>query len=381
LQLSFTRSTLFILFTGLIVLTLVGCGTGGGTGTSTSTTLTLYSSGDVNIQHLWNNTLIPAFEKAYPSINVHLIYSEHGTSNDTTFARISAAIAAKKDPGIDLLDDSTTVSEAAAAHLLLPLTTQQVPLLSHVDPDLLKPVDSMGLPYRASSVVLAYNTQYVQQPPKTLNDLLTWIKAHPGKFTYNTPASGGSGQGFVQSVLNANASADARQAFISGYDPSMESQWNAGFQQLKSLQPSIYRNGFYPNGNTAVLQLLANGSIWMAPVWSDMALNYLSQHLLPASVKLVQLNPPFDGGPAYIGIPRGTPHTQQAYTLLNWLLTSNVQAQIINAIQGFPGVEWSYVPANIRAQFASIAQSYSLGYSAKFVADMNKLWQSQVAGG
>jgi putative spermidine/putrescine transport system substrate-binding protein len=376
----FTNPTIFTLFAVMLICMFVGCGTSNGPA-GNQTTLTLYSSGDVNIQHLWNNTLIPAFEKANPSIHVHLLYSEHGTSNNAIFARLSAAVAAKKDPGIDLVDDSNTVMEAATANLMMPITTQQVPLLSHVDPSLLKQVDMMGVPYRASSVVLAYNSQYVSQPPKTLDDLLAWIKANPGKFTYNAPSTGGSGQGFVQSVLNANASSGAQQTFVSGYDPAAESQWNAGLQVLKNLRPAIYRNGFYPNGNTAVLQLLANGAIWMAPVWSDMALSYLSQHLLPSSIKLVQINPPFDGGPAYIGIPRGAAHAQQAYALLNWLLGSDVQAQIINAVQGFPGVQWSYVPADVRAQFASIAQSYSLGYSAKFVADMNKLWQSQVAGG
>jgi putative spermidine/putrescine transport system substrate-binding protein len=377
----FVRHALFaLLATMLVAITFAACGgSGSGNGGSTSqTTLNLYASGDVNVQHLWQNTLIPQFEQANPGISIKLIFAEHGTIDATTLARVSAAVNAKKSPGMDLIDASM-VPQAAQANLLQPLTTQQVPLLNRVDPALLQQVNSDAIPYRSSSVVLAYNTQYVQNPPTTLSDLLTWIKAHPGKFTYNTPSTGGSGQAFVQAVLNSQVSDP--NTYATGYDPSMESQWQAGFQELHSLNSSIYRNGFYPNGNVAVLQLLASGSIWVAPVWSDQAMSYLSQNLLPPSVKLIQLNPPFEGGPAFIGIPRYAPHTQQAYTFLNWLLGSDVQTTIVNTMKGFPGVQWSYMPKDIQQKYAAIAKAYARGYSPKFLADMNKQWQSQVAGG
>lgn len=373
------RTTLFVMATLLMVLALVGCGGTNTTG-STATTLTLYSSGDVNVQSLWKNTLIPEFQKANPSINIHLVYSVHGSNDQATFARISAAVAAKRDPGIDLLDDGS-VLQAAQANLLFPTTSSQVPLVSHVDPALLQAANTMGVPYRASSVVLAYNTQYVSQPPTTLSALFSWIKAHPGKFTYNTPDSGGSGSSFVEAALKTGIQASDKQTFVSSYEPALETQWESGLQLLKGLKSSIYNNGFYPNGNTAVLQLLASGSIWVAPVWSDMALTALATHQLPASVKLIQLDPPFDGGPAYIGIPRYTTHTQQAYTFLNWLLTPDVQAQIIDSMHGYPGVQWSYVPAAVQKQYASIAKSYDTGFSSKFSADMHKKWQTEVAGG
>jgi putative spermidine/putrescine transport system substrate-binding protein len=364
-----------------ILLTIVGCGAANTSAQATpQTTLTLYSSGDVNVQDLWNNTLVPAFEKAYPSIKINVIYSVHGASDSTTYARISAAVAAKKDSGIDILD-STTVAQGATANILMPLTTSEVPLLSRVDPNLLKAVNSEGLPYRASSVVLAYNSNDVKQPPTSLSALMTWIKANPGKFTYNTPASGGSGAAFVEGVIKTGINASDKTTFETGYNTALENQWQSGLQDLKNLKSSIYNNGFYPDGNTPVLQLLANNSISMAPVWSDQALTALSDHQLPSNIKLLQLSPPFDGGPAYLGVPRYSAHAKQAYTFLNWLLTPNVQASIISSMHGYPGVEWSYVPASVQAQYSSIAKSYDTPFSAKFEADMDKEWQSQVAGG
>jgi putative spermidine/putrescine transport system substrate-binding protein len=59
-----------------------------------------------------------------------------------------------------------------------------------------------GIPYRASTVLLAYNSRVVTTPPKTMDALLVWIKANPGRFTYNQPSGGGSGYAFAQSVID-----------------------------------------------------------------------------------------------------------------------------------------------------------------------------------
>jgi putative spermidine/putrescine transport system substrate-binding protein len=379
----FSTMTMFALLAFLAIpLALAGCGSSSPSGSTNTTTLTLYASGDVNVKNLWQNTLIPEFKKAHQDIDIKLVFSEHGTNDTATFARMSAAVSAGKDAGMDLID-SGVISQAAQAKLLVPLTTKEVPLLSRVDASLIQQVSSMAIPYRASSVVLAYNSQEVKQPPTTLSDVLAWIKANPGKFTYNSPDTGGSGSAFVQAVITSQIPEDARKNFISGatYNPSLESLWKPGLDNLKSLKPSIYRNGFYPNGNTAVLQLLANSSISMAPVWSDQALTSLSQHQLPDSIKLTQLNPPFMGGPAFIGIPRTSSHIAQAETFLNWLLGSDIQAKIIASMHGYPGVQWSYVPPQVQQQYASIAHAYATGFASKFSADMNKQWQTQVAGG
>lgn len=379
----FSTTTMLALLAILAIpLALAACGGSSSSGSAATTTLTLYASGDVNVKNLWQNTLIPEFKKTHQDTDIKLVFSEHGTNDTATFARMSAAVSAGKDAGMDLID-SGVISQAAQAKLLVPLTTKEVPLLNRVDASLVKQVSSMAIPYRASSVVLAYNSQDVKQPPTTLDEVLAWIKANPGKFTYNSPDTGGSGSAFVQAVITSRIPEDARQNFISGttYNPSLESQWQPGLNALKALKSSIYRNGFYPNGNTAVLQLLANSSISMAPVWSDQALTSLSQHQLPDSVKLTQLNPPFMGGPAFIGIPRTSSHIPQAEAFLNWLLGPDIQAKIIDVMHGYPGVQWSYVPDQVRQQYASIAHAYATGFASKFSADMNKQWQTQVAGG
>ena len=136
------------------------------------------------------------------------------------------------------------------------------------------------MPYRASSVILAYNSAEVKDPPKTLDDLLTWIKNNEGKFTYNPPDKGGSGGNFVTRVLKIGIPDNQQTFFQTDYDESKEAMWEKGWTALKDLHPHIFNSGFYPAGNIPVLQTLGKGSISMAPVWSDQSLSYLSQKLL-----------------------------------------------------------------------------------------------------
>jgi putative spermidine/putrescine transport system substrate-binding protein len=348
-------------------------------GTSDVITLNLYSAGDVNVKDLFANSILPAYAKVCPNIGINLVFSEHNAGDQLTFDRIAAAKKAGKVSGVDLWETNRLL-QAGEAGIADKISADNIPNLSKVDPAVMQQVGGYGVPYRGSSVVLAYNSKDVKNPPTTLDGLFAWIKAHPGKFTYNPPDTGGSGQNFVTAVLSTGISQDDLHTFQTSYDPSMEDQWAQGWKKLKDLGQYMYQGGFYPKGNAGVLQLLGRDSIWMAPVWSDMGLSYLEQGLLPDSVKLEQLDPPFAGGAAYIGIISDSPHKKADYAFLNWLLTPNTQALIIKEMNGYPGVEWKYVPEDVQQKFAAIAKSYTFSFSAKFNNDLNQQWYQQVAG-
>ncbi|HEX5415116.1 MAG TPA: extracellular solute-binding protein, partial [Chloroflexota bacterium] len=234
--------------------------------------------------------------------------------------------------------------------------------------------------YRGSSVILAYNSKDVSTPPKTLDDLLTWIKANPGKFTYNPPDTGGSGSAFVTRVLKMGIPDADANLFQTGYDQSKESEWDKGWATLKDLSSAIYNKGFYPKGNVPVLQTLGKGAISVAPVWSDQSLQYLQQGLLPPEVKLLQITPAFSGGGAFVGVVADSPNKAASYDYLNWVLTPEPQMLIINTIQGYPGLDWKYMPDDVQKKFADVAKDFSFGFSSKFSNDMNQQWYEKVAG-
>jgi putative spermidine/putrescine transport system substrate-binding protein len=343
------------------------------------TTIVIYASGDVNVQNLWQNNIIPNFEKANKGIYVKFIFSEHGTDDGTTLARIGAAVKGRHWPGIDLVDGGL-VTTMALSGLDQPVSKATAPNLNKVNKDLLVPVKGAAIPYRGSSVVLAYDSNHVKTPPKTLADLLTWIKANPGKFTYNSPNTGGSGYSFAETVVDSFLDAATLKQMDQGYDQSLEPAWKQGLDFLHSLNKFMYGNGVYPNGNAAVLTLLGQGQIWVAPVWSDQSLTALKTGQLGPNIKLTQIsNPSFTGGAAYLAVPKTAKHKKVLYKFVNYILSPAAQQMIVDVMAGFPAIDIKYMGDSIKQKFQDVsANTLRPTYQTKMGNDFKAAWQQSV---
>lgn len=342
--------------------------------------INLYVGGDVNIRDLWQKQLLPAYKKVKPDVNFTLVFDEHALSEQAVFDKLAAAKQAGAVSGVDLWEATGRLAQGGAAGLIQKVTSKEIANLDKVPKDSVDRFAGFGVPYRASSVILAYNSAEVKDPPRTLEDLINWVKSNDGKFTYNPPDKGGSGGNFTTRVLEAGIPQDQLTFFQTQYDESKEALWENGWQILKDLHPHIFNNGFYPAGNVPVLQTLGKGSISMAPVWSDQSLSYLAQKLLPPEIKLLQIDPPFAGSAAYLGIPSDSKNKDVLYEFLNWLLTPEPQNLIVEQINGYPGLDWKYMPADVQQKYADVAKAYSFEFSPQFNTDRNKQWYEKVAG-
>lgn len=360
-----------------LTLPLAACAGNGGGATSGGNTLTVYSSGDVNIQNFYNKVLIPEFKKENPKAGVKFVFSVHSVEDTAMISRLSASEQTHNNPPMDVVEGPTQA--AALAGLLTTVSASDVPAISTVAPAQLQKVHNTAVPWRASAVVLAYNSQQVPTPPSTLADLLTWIKAHPGRFTYCTPAGGGSGQGFVETVMQANQDPAQVQTLTTKYDKSLESGWSKGWSVLKGLTPSVYQHQ-YPTGNQDVLNLLGKGTIWMAPVWSDQSLAAKQQGLLPSYIKVTQISdPPFTGSSSFLGVPTNSKHKALAYKFIQAALSSTVQAQVVSRLAGYPAVPMNTLPAGVQGAFGNLdTQKMSNDYHLNVENDMKQDWQNNV---
>ncbi|MGJ5897786.1 extracellular solute-binding protein [Streptomyces niveiscabiei] len=374
------RTAVAVLCAGGLALAASACSSASASGGS-DRHLTAYVGGDTNIQKLWQDIVVPAFEKANPGYQVKVVYSAHGVADAATLAKLQAAAKTKRDAGYDVIESSIT-PDAAAAGLLTTVSSANVPNLKKVDPSLLGPVDNAAVPYRGSSVVLAYDATKVKTPPKTYDDLVAWIKANPGKFAYNSPSTGGSGGSFVETTLDRHLDAATLKTFQTGYDASLESKWDAGFTDLKGLNGYVYGKGVYPNGNQAVLDLLAKGQISIAPVWSDMYLSAVQNHTLDPTVKFTQISSPtFTGGASYIGIPKGGTKQKAALKLADFFLEAAQQDAIVKNLAAYPVIPLAELPKATAARFTGVdVTKLRPGYSGKTGNDMNNLWQQKVPG-
>ncbi len=342
-------------------------------------TITVAASGDTNVQELWQQILIPDFEKANPGAKVNFTFDLHGTNDQQNFAKLAAATQQDKDPGVDLLASYT--DKASSAGLLADVGSK-VANLANVDPKVVAAGGKGAIPYRASSVLLAYNPDKVATPPGTLDDLLAWIKANPVRFTYNSPKSGGSGGAFVTTVLDSKVSTADREAMTSAYKKDLEKAWAPGWDILRGLNPYVYQKGVYPNGNNQVLQLLSSGQIDMAPVWSDQFISGQASGSIPKTMKVQQIsNPSFTGGASYLGVVKGSKNQDLAFMFVNFILQPDEQAKIAQKIAGYPAIPLSKLSPDVQAQFKDAdTQNLRPGYFADHATDINNLWDQNVPG-
>lgn len=339
---------------------------------------TFYSSGDINVEQIWDDHLLPAYEKSHPGDTVKLIFSQDGAQDTDDYDDIAASVRAHQKSPVDLVESGAT-QQAALANLLTKVTPSELPAYSHIDPSLFAPVDDEAVPIRGSEVLLAYNSKKVTAPPKTLNGVISWMEANPGEFAYCNPDDGGSGFAFVQAVLDKFVPAAAQEKMALGYDPAVEKQfWPAGFALLKTLGNDVFDHE-YPTSNTAVITLLASGSVEMGTVWSDMGITALKDHQLPSYIKLTEITPALAGGPDYIGVPKNAANKALAFQFLDWVLQPAQQTTIVNVMNGTPGIEYKYMPSHIQQEFASFGSDPALPYSSDTSNDMVAQWQRDVA--
>ncbi|MGJ6980350.1 extracellular solute-binding protein [Aestuariimicrobium soli] len=356
-----------------------GSSASGNSGSGTN--LTVFLSGDTNMQELWEKALIPAFVKANPGYSVKVQLDLHGEHDAQTQAKLTAAQSQGKDSGIDLVD-AGFVTGLAEAGVMEKVSTANVPNLAGVPENVVAAGKGGGIPYRGSSVLLAYNPDKVTTPPATLDEVLAWIKDNPGQFTYCPPKSGGSGSAWVTTVLDKFLDPAAADTLRTTYDTEAMKGWSKGFAELKALGPSIYQKGVYPNGNSQVLELLASGQISMCTAWSDQFISGQKTGLVPEKIKATQItNPSFTGGAAYLGVVAASKKKADALKLADFVLSPESQALIANQIAGFPVIPLEKLPAETQAIFKEAHPDVLRpGYLDKVGNDMSAQWDQQVPG-
>jgi putative spermidine/putrescine transport system substrate-binding protein len=350
---------------------------------SQSNLINFYTDSDTNISDWISNSVVPAFEKKFPQYKVKVtIVRGVGNGDEDIADRALAAMKTNSDPQADIIEfDASARPDLIQAGLWQKLDAAAVPNAK----DLLQGLQTtdFSIPYRGSQVLLAYDSEQVKdnEVPHTFADLLTWIKAHPGQFVYCRPDKGGSGGNFVVRAIYESTGKDPSIFKPGEPDPNLVSQFPKAWAMLRDIHPAIYDNGAYPSGNTQVLTLLGNGSVSMATVWSDQALQALAKGVLPPSIKLTQLTDlPFPGGATMLSIPKNSHNVKGAEEFINYLLSSEGQLSVIKDIGGFPSVDWGVLPKDLQQQYNSvIAKTVPNWPGGKWDAEMNKGWYENVA--
>jgi putative spermidine/putrescine transport system substrate-binding protein len=383
------RSTAALALTSTLLLSAVGYAPTARAATAT-TDIYIVTGGDTNVEALFRDVYIPDFQKAYPQYNVNFTNILHGTNMQGLVVNNLAAAKAthQKNVPYDIFEDSPLNYQypvgSTYKDYFQALNPTSVPNAKKVDPAVLAQAAGYGIPYRGSSVVLAYNSQKVKNPPKTFSDLIAWIQANPGKFTYCDPNDGGSGALFVAGAIRSVMDpATYAKLSTTAYTKANEVDWPKAWALLKSIDGDMFQHGFHPTGNTPVLNLLARGTITVATVWSDQSLDALSKGLLPKSIKLAEIDPPLPGSDTFLSVPKLAQNTAGARAFINFVLSPDEQAKMVVALSGFPAIQVKYMPASIIKTIGAIDTGYDTNFipGGLYYKDMQQLWTRNVPAG
>lgn len=348
-----------------------------------ATKINLYSSGSDNVRIQWE-ALIEAFAKTNKDVQVVQQYIASGAGTRTDLLKLIAAYnSGQKDIDVDIMADVgeselNQIKTQASLDALLKLDAKQIPNWSGVlSKSILAP--DRALVYRGTAVFLAYNSTYVKTPPKTEDELHAWIKANPGKFAYNDPATGGAGSAFVTTTIYNLMPAEALQ---SAEERWME-RWAAGFAKLKELHPYLYKASGkvqYTVKNQGSLDLLASGEIWMCPAWADMTLDQKSRGLLPASIKLAQVEPSLTGTPTSLVIPAMSKNAAAAYKFMNFVVSVEAQDLLVKNMKAIPVIDTKRLPpATLELLSGLQMKNYRISALGGLSTKLNERWTKEIA--
>lgn len=377
----------------LLVGTLAGCGgskdastseSGGETGTVKD--VQVWATGSDNVRQ--------TFEKLVDDFNANSEYAGtyeaklnfilSGTGGGTLADQLVAAYkAGQTDTEFDVVDlgddDLTKILSLTDENILDELDMSKIPNAEGVTAE---PVAAKGKiqPYRGTTVILAYNSETVPEDevPTTMDELVEWIKAHPGRFAYNTPGTGGAGDSFVRtSIYNF---IDDDSALMSS-DPKWMEQWDEGFAFLKELHPYMYKSGdtvVYPNKNQGTLDLLTQGEIDMCPNWADMVLSQRKAGTVPEKIKITTIEPSFTGSVQGIAVPSYSGNKEGGFAFIDYLLSPEAQTILVQDMAAIPLVTEGVDLTGAEELMSMDVSNFRTQALGDLVTGLNARWDEEI---
>ncbi|WP_421847644.1 extracellular solute-binding protein [Marinomonas sp.] len=338
------------------------------------TTLNVASAGSQNMVDYVKTYLAPKFEATHPGVKVNVVGTGPG---DAGSHKIMEKLSAQNDSGLAKWDiDVAVVHQQIGGELvkngLLSKYRSDINTGKMVSRDsatnaLGIDVNGYVMPMFHSQTAIAYNSDFVENPPKSYDELVKWTQQHPKSFGYNGIKNGMSGVSFVTGWIYAYGT-EANKLSSMPYDKSVESSWDKAFAELKEFNKNIT---FTP-GNAGTLDMLNRGEIFMGPVWVDMFYSWKEQGKIPPSLKLSLIAPGMPGQPMYYVTPTKAEHPQLAREFIELATSPEVQADgIVKQFNWYPGIDANYVKAKLdkatwEKLFAEITPSDLSKYGKSF---------------
>ncbi len=164
-------------------------------------------------------------------------------------------------------------------------------------------------PWQRAAFVYAYDSAKVSDPPRSLDALLAYAKAHPGRFTYPAPPDF-TGSAFVRQVVAARGE-------------------DAGFAYLRALKPYMYRKGeSFPKSQAELDSMFGDGQVDFSMAYDSSFVNVgVRRGTFPKTARPLLIGTGALSNTSYVTIPANAAHVAGAKVLANVLLDPGLQAR------------------------------------------------------
>jgi putative spermidine/putrescine transport system substrate-binding protein len=249
------------------------------------------------------------------------------------------------------------------------------------------PTNGCEVPWGHAQFTMVYNSAAVPNPPKTMAALISWIKAHPGRFTYPAPPDF-TGSVFVRHVFY-NAAGGYQNLLGPFSQATYDSVAPKAWSIFNSLKPDLWRNGStYPQSKDQLDQLYQNSEV-------DMTMTYgpgevggkVDKGLFPKATKEFIFNEGTIGNTHYTAIPYNASHKEAAMVVQNILISpaGQYEKNLPSGWGDYPTIDMGRVGAAWATKFASIPTPPSVLPYDQLVKNANPelqaSWVTQIENG
>ncbi|MEM8623420.1 MAG: ABC transporter substrate-binding protein [Pseudomonadota bacterium] len=222
--------------------------------------------------------------------------------------------------------------------------------------DFTVPTEGLEAPWGMAQIVFFYDTAITQDPPRSIDALLEWAKANPGRFAYPEPPDF-IGTTFLKQALYELLEDTAPLA--SPVDEAVYAETVAPlWTYLDELTPHLWRAGrAYPKNAARLRQLLADGEIEIAfTFYPGEPSAAIANQELPDTVRSYIFEDGTIGNTSFVAIPFNATAHAGAMVLANFLMSPEAQARKQDPVYWGNGTVLAIdaLPEEERARFAAI---------------------------
>ena len=182
-------------------------------------------------------------------------------------------------------------------------------------------------PWGSAQMVMIYNSDKVDNPPKNLEQLKQWVKKNQGRFTYSSPPDF-TGSAFIRLLFMHLNNDEVYNKLLSIFNREMyEENSKKLWAYLNEIKPYLYRRGKnYPQSLSKLHQLYSDEVLWMTfDYYPTSAQRLIDQGTFPKSTKTYVFNEGTLANTHFVSIPFNAPSKESARKVADFLMSPKAQ--------------------------------------------------------